>query len=88
MGSMMRNATLRLMAAATKIERDVRLLELTNEEYESLARAVLQALLAPTPGMKMAGAEAITAEHMKAMANYDAADDAWQAMIRSAMEGE
>ncbi len=50
------------------------------------ARAVLQALMKPTFAMKMAGAEAITAEHMKAMANYDAADDAWQAMIRAALE--
>lgn len=40
-GEVIRNATLRLMAAASKIERDVRLLDLTNEEYESLARAAL-----------------------------------------------
>jgi hypothetical protein len=38
----------------------------------------------PTFEMKMAGAEAITAEHMRTAANYDAACDAWSAMIDAA----
>ena len=38
----------------------------------------------PTMDMKMAGAEAITLEIMRANANYDAADDAWAAMLKAA----
>lgn len=62
----------------------------------SQARAALDAIRAsgyvivprePTLAMKVAGAEAITKEHMKALANYDAACDAWPAMIAAA-EGE
>lgn len=55
------------------------------KSYQSRARAVLQALREPSPDMKMAGAKAITAEHMKAMANYDAACDCWPAMIDAAL---
>lgn len=41
----------------------------------------------PTLAMTVAGAEAITKDHMKALANYDAACDAWPAMIAAA-EGD
>lgn len=47
--------------------------------------AVLRALREPTFEMKMAGAEAITADTMKAMANYDGAIQCWQAMIDAAL---
>lgn len=50
------------------------------------ATAALRALENPTPDMKMAGAQAITADHMCKAANYDAACDAWSAMIRAAKE--
>lgn len=46
-----------------------------------IARAVLTAMREPTPGMKMAGAKAITLETMKANANYDAACDCWEAVL-------
>lgn len=54
---------------------------------EFIARAVLSTLKTPTTAMKMAGAIAITAGHMKAMANYDAACDAYSAMIDAADDG-
>lgn len=38
----------------------------------------------PTLEMKMAGAEAITEDHMRKMANYDAAIDCYAAMIAAA----
>lgn len=57
--------------------------------WSDKARAALSAMMEPTFAVKMAGAQAITAEHMKANANYDAACDAWQAMIQAALdEGE
>ena len=37
----------------------------------------------PTPDMKMKGAKAITSDHMKKMANYDAAIDCYSAMIEA-----
>ena len=40
----------------------------------------------PTFDMKMAGASAITLEHMKAAANFDAACDAWAAMIAASAD--
>lgn len=42
----------------------------------------------PTTSMKMAGAGAITADHMKKMANYDAAIDCWDAMLNEWLNGE
>lgn len=53
--------------------------------YMRAARAVLQALREPTFEMKLAGAEAITADTMKAMANYDGAIQCWTAMIDAAL---
>lgn len=53
--------------------------------WQHLARAVLEALREPTFELKMAGAEAITADTMKAMANYDGAIQCWQAMIDAAL---
>jgi hypothetical protein len=35
-------------------------------------------------GMRLAGAEAITEDHMQKMANYDIAIDCWKAMIAAA----
>lgn len=55
-------------------------------DYIEAAQAALRALEVPTEGMKMAGAQAITADHMKKAANYDAACDAWSAMIAAARE--
>ena len=37
----------------------------------------------PTPDMKMKGAGAITSDHMKKRANYDAAIDCYRAMIEA-----
>lgn len=51
------------------------------------AQAALAAMETPTPEMRLAGAQAITLEHMKKAANYDAACDAWSAMIAKAREG-
>lgn len=42
----------------------------------------------PTLAMEMAGAEAITEDHMRKMANYDAACDCWSAMIEALKEIE
>ena len=56
-------------------------------DLEALADAALYALEIPAPDMKMAGAQAITADHMQKAANYDAVCDAWSAMIRKAKEG-
>jgi hypothetical protein len=50
------------------------------------ADLILRALEVPTEGMKMAGAQAITLDHMRKAANYDAACDAWSAMIAAARE--
>ena len=52
------------------------------------ARAALKAMLEPDFDVKIAGTEAITEDHMRSMANYDAAVDCWQAMIRKALEEE
>lgn len=51
-----------------------------------MIEAALRALEVPTEGMKMAGAQAITLDHMRKAANYDAACDAWSAMIAAARE--
>lgn len=56
-------------------------------DYLDMAKAAISALETPTPEMKMAGAQAITVDHMQKSANYDAACDAWSAMIRAAKEG-
>lgn len=42
----------------------------------------------PTVAMKMAGAAAITEDHMVKMANYDAAIDCWRAMLNEWLEGD
>lgn len=66
---------------------------------EDMARAALRASrrvdrghaivpVEPTSSMKMAGAAAITADHMEKMANYDAAIDCWNAMLRYWLETE
>ncbi len=57
------------------------------EGWTGDADAALSALEIPTPEMKIAGAQAIAADHMQKAANYDAACDAWSAMIRRAKEG-
>lgn len=57
------------------------------ESWKILATAALRAMETPTEAMKMAGAQAITLDHMRKAANYDAACDAWSAMIRAAKEG-
>ena len=57
------------------------------EQWLDAALAVLNTLRNADVEMKMAGATAITAEHMKAMANYDAADDCWNAMIDHVSRG-
>lgn len=57
----------------------------TADHYRACATAALDAILSvlkePSEEMKMAGAEAITLESMKAKANYCAMLDCWQAMI-------
>lgn len=59
------------------------------ERRRSQVRAVIEALMEPTPEIKLAGAQAITLEMMRAAANYDAACDAWKAMLTAAFnEGE
>lgn len=50
-------------------------------EADAAIAIVLERIKAPGHNVLMAGANAITADHMKAMANYDAACDCWQAMI-------
>jgi hypothetical protein len=60
----------------------------TVSDMMKVARAALEAMQEPTSAMKMAGAEKITAEIMKANANYDAACDAWPAMINAALSEE
>ena len=42
--------------------------------------------VAPTASMAMAGASAITEDHMRKMANYDAAIDCWNAMLTDWLE--
>ena len=44
--------------------------------------------VAPTASMKMAGAAAITEDHMRKMANYDAAIDCWNAMVNDWLESD
>lgn len=63
-------------------------LHMTRGQARSIARAILNRLREPSPEMKMAGAEAITAETMKAMANYDAMLDCWLAMLSAIDEKE
>jgi hypothetical protein len=64
--------------------------------YEQDAQAALAAIEAqgkvvvpvePTFEMKTAGAAAITADHMRKMANYDAAADCWPAMLAASPHG-
>lgn len=65
---------------------------------EDMARAALRASrrldrgravvpVKPTVAMKMAGAAAITEDHMAKMANYDAAIDCWAAMLNEWLDG-
>lgn len=42
----------------------------------------------PSFDVKMAGAAAITKDHMRKMANYDAAIDCWSAMIAALQEAD
>ncbi len=55
---------------------------------EAATDAILEVLEKPSLDVKMAGAAAITADHMKAMANYDAATDCLSAIIRAIREGK
>lgn len=70
-------AEIRAVASTNMIAR------LTKDDAEILARAALQALMEPTPGMVEAGGDC-------PIRDYDGNDpvEVWQAMIRSAMEGE
>lgn len=51
------------------------------------ANGMVMVPVEPSFDVKMAGAEAITKDHMRKMANYDAAIDCWRAMIAAA-QGE
>lgn len=58
----------------------------SGDVVEAVARAVVP--VKPTASMKMAGAAAITEDHMTKMANYDAAIDCWNAMIQNWLESD
>lgn len=55
--------------------------------YQRLARVVLQAALQPTMAMKLAGAPKVSAQmpRVGVQADYDAAHDAWVAMMTEAL---
>ena len=67
--------------------------DLSKDDSHFYAKAALGAIndagfvivpVEPTFDMKMEGANAITADHMQKMANYDAAIDCYRAMINAA----
>jgi len=60
------------------------------EDFLPQARAVLQAIREPSMAMKLAGAQKITAQMPRVgpQADYDAANDSWQAMLDTALKDE
>ena len=61
--------------------------EIAITAYDALTASGMAIVPVEPPfNVKLAGAGAITEDHMRKMANYDAAIDCWRAMITAAQE--